>query len=197
MNKNVDMMSHGNGGHGGITVSGYVQAHRFKFLDRELVEFTHQLASGAAIWLVNLDTEEPGKQVGVYDPLCQMPGSYEVNRYGGTMPSAGSVRLVFDGEDVTSFPKIIDPVTGMPAVVDIQMVNYDISRVFAALGVQPNATVGGKEVQSRKGRTRLGRAGFNRSQQGFSLVRNGRELRNGETLGIYTKHDTSKASKAK
>ena len=79
----------------------------------------------------------------------------------------------------------------MPAVVDIQMVNYDISRVFAALGVQPNATVGGKEVQSRKGRTRLGRAGFNRSQQGFSLVRNGRELRNGETLGIYTKDGTS------
>ena len=86
-------------------------ASLFKFLDRELGRiYRHQLASGAAIWLVNLDTEEPGKQVGVYDPLCQMPGSYEVNRYGGTMPFAGSVKLVFDGEDVTSFPKIIDPV---------------------------------------------------------------------------------------
>ena len=189
-NGNVDMMSHGTVVvMEGITSSGYVKgASLYKFLDRELGRiYRHQLASGAAIWLVNLDFGERAKQVGIYDPLCQMPGSYEVNRYGGTMPVKGRVQLIFDGQDVKSFPKITDPVTGMPAVVDIQMVNYDLARVYAALGVQPNATVGGKEVQSRKGRTRLGRAGFNRSQQGFSLVRNGRELRNGEALGIYTK----------
>ena len=173
----------------GITESGYSRTGSLQnFLERELGRiYRHQLSSGVSMHLVNLDSGEPATKVIIRDPLCQMTDSYEVNRYGGTMPVKGNVRLVFDGVDVKSYPAIKDPVTGGYAVVEILMVNYDVRRVYNALGVQANATVGGKEVESRKGRTNLGRAGFNRIQQGFSLVRNGRELRSGQSLGIFTK----------
>ena len=117
------------------------------FLERELGRiYRHQLASGVSMHLVNLDSGEPATKVIIRDPLCQMTDSYEVNRYGGTMPVKGNVRLVFDGVDVKSYPAIKDPVTGGYAVVEILMVNYDVRRVYDALGVQANATVGGKEV---------------------------------------------------
>ena len=43
-------------------------------------------------------------------------------------------------------------------------------------------------MTSRKNSIRLGQHGFNHSEQGFSVIRNGREIRNGQSLGVYTKH---------
>ena len=77
----------------------------------------------------------------VRDPLGRMPDSYEVNLYGGPMTDVRTVTLIFDGVDVPTFPLVEDPVTGQPAVVQVEMVNFDIARVYAALGVPAGATI--------------------------------------------------------
>lgn len=123
------------------------------------------------------------------DPLAQIPSSYEAETFG-VQPTRAEVTLTFDGEDMKSFPVVIDDVTGQPAAIRVKMVGFDVERVYECLGIdiQSEATVNGQRVTSRKNSMRLGEHGFNHSEQGFSVVRNGREIRNGQSLGIYTKH---------
>ena len=175
-----------------IVNSGYkVEEHLINWLERELGRtYRHPLTTSLSITLDTLEGEH-AREVILRDPLGRMPESYEVGLYGGPMDLAGEVTLVFDGKDVSRFPPIIDSVTNQPAVVKVEMVNFDIERVYSALGIEASATVNGQPVQSSKGRAKLGEAGFNLSRQGFSVVRNGREIRSGESLGIYTKHHNS------
>ena len=103
----------------------------------------------------------------VRDPLGRMPDSYEVNLYGGPMTDVRTVTLIFDGVDVPTFPLVEDPVTGQPAVVQVEMVNFDIARVYAALEVPAGATSTGQRSSRGEGKAR--EASFNLSRQGFNV----------------------------
>ena len=59
------------------------------------------------------------------------------------------------------------------------MVLFDIERVYKALDIQG--------TPQRAEKMKLGSWGFNMANQGFSVVRNGREIRHGQSLGCFTK----------
>lgn len=175
----------------GILSSGYsTEGHLLNHISRELGRiYRHSLSSGVRISLGVLE-QDHREEVIIRDPLGLMPESYEAAKFNQQQVNA-NIRLIFDGQDVQSFGRIIDQDTGEPAVIEIKMVNFDIASVYTALGVQPNVVVAGKVIQSKKQRLALGKEGFNLSQQGFSIVRNGREIQHGFSQGIYGKTDTS------
>ena len=64
-------------------------------------------------------------------------------------------------------------------MVHIKMVRFDVAKVWKALVL----SIG---TGSPKNKSKLSKLGFGRQGQGFSVMRNGRELRNGETLSCFS-----------
>jgi hypothetical protein len=150
------------------------------YLERHLGRIYRKIiAEGLAIRL-STDRDPKGVSVIVRDPMCQIPGSAEVELFGA-MDTRASVAIHLDGRDVKSLPEVIDPATGEPAVIRIRMVKVDVAKVREALNITDNVVASGTEKR------RLGSWGFNYKGQGFSVVRNGREIQHGESLGCFTK----------
>ena len=188
----------------GIVKAGYSEPrHLENLLRRELGRiYRLQISSGLAVHIeakasgeadwegftANWNDHQAETQVIARDPMAQIPSSYEAETFG-VQPTRAEVTLTFDGEDLSKFPQVIDQVTGRPAEIKVKMVAFDVEHVYESLGIdiQAEATVNGIRVTSRKNSIRLGQHGFNHSEQGFSVIRNGREIRNGQSLGVYTK----------
>ena len=114
------------------------------------------------------------RQIGVEDPLHQMPGSREVGMFG---PSKGpyDVTITLDGSN--SLGHITDPATGQDAEINVRMCLLDSRDIRKKLGIR-----GSTQAPA------LSKWNVTTENQGFSVIRNGREIRNGETLGLWPKH---------
>ena len=115
----------------------------------------------------------------ISDPIHQIPQSKEVQTFGSSV-DYGTVTIRF-GEDnpIAYIPSFR---TGMPAEIRIKLVRLDVEKIRKSLGITSNHSVGGK-VTNRI----MAKWGINLEGQGFSVVRNGREIRNGETLQLFAK----------
>ena len=155
--------------------------HRIKVMDTFLAELKLRLArvyryaieSGLEIVVTSPDNLDL-TPIKPWDPLCQMRGS-ETARFGPVDDTALQT-LVFDGAG--SKPLIVDPTTGLPAIIEIRFARIDRQIVIKQLGDEKSGTY-------RKFNKRYG---FNLAGQGFSLVRGDREIGHAENLGLYTPH---------
>jgi hypothetical protein len=116
--------------------------------------------------------------IDIKDPLHQIPGSKQVSMFGSSSGPYDST-LVLDGN--SSVGKFIDPNTGQYAEIRIRMCLIDRNAIASKLGITSYADKG----SIRK----MGEWGISANNQGFSIIRNGREIRFGETLGLWTKGD--------
>ena len=115
------------------------------------------------------------------DPLHQMPRSAEVQTFG-TSEDYGTVTIVFD--DTNSLGYIPSFRTGRPAEIRIRMVRLGMENIRRKLGLPLSGAVHGA---GEKSKSPLKKWGINTESQGFSIVRNGRELHHAETLGLFTR----------
>jgi hypothetical protein len=114
------------------------------------------------------------------DPLHQMPQSVEVQTFG-TSEDYGTVTIVFDEHNPLGyFPSFR---TGRPAEIRIRMVRLGMENIRRRLGLSLTGTLGQAKVAQKT----MKPWGLNMEGQGFSIVRNGRELRNAETLNLFTR----------
>jgi len=114
-------------------------------------------------------------QIKISDPLHQMPNSEEVKTFG-ISHGPYDVNIRFDGESGNTIGKIIDPRTGQPAEIQIRMVRIDAENLRTKLGLPANTPANNKLLREW---------GFRDEDQGFSILRNGREIRFGERLGLW------------
>lgn len=141
---------------------------------------TH-IAAGLTIEINNGNFATP---VPLRDPLAQLPEAVETLLYGKQTLHTNDV-LTFDGQDMDKFPVILDEHTGAPAQLRIRMMAYDVENVAQVL-LEGEAKKEHHQSPSAVKRL-LGREGFNLKGQGFSVVRSGREIKHGQSLGLYTK----------
>lgn len=148
--------------------------------------YRSNIAAGLTISVNNSNYPTP---VPLRDPLAQLPGAVETLLYGKQELYVDDV-LTFDGQDMNTFPVILDEHTGAPAQIRLRMVAYDVENVAQVL-LDAEAKKDGHPASGTAKRL-LGREGFNLKGQGFSVVRSGREIKHGQSLGIYTKdHGTN------
>ena len=105
--------------------------HRIKVMDTFLAEIRLRLAivyryaieSGLEIVVTSPEnmSETDLAPIKPWDPLCQMRGS-ETARFGPVDDTALQT-LVFDGAG--SKPLIVDPTTGLPAIIEIRFARID------------------------------------------------------------------------
>ena len=129
-----------------------------------------------------------GIEVEFNDPLCQNKLSKE--RLAG-LPGPVFVdefSVIFDGGkpgeddgDIHWKKEIINDETGEFAKINVKMVRLNATEVAKANSRSHEDY--GKDSEQRVGRK------FNMANQGFYLVRNQRQIRGGENLGLYTTQD--------
>ena len=104
-----------------------------------------------------------------------MPNSEEVKTFGRSH-GPYDVNIRFDGESGNTIGEIIDPRTGQPAEIQIRMVRIDAENLRTKLGLSAETPANHKLLREW---------GFRNEDQGFSILRNGREIRFGERLGLW------------
>ena len=114
------------------------------------------------------------------DPLHQMPQSVEVQTFG-VSEDYGTVTIVFDENSPLGY--IPSFRTGRPAEIRIRLVRLGMENIRRKLGLPLSGSLGDGGAAAKK----LKPWGINTAGQGFSIVRNGREIRNAETLQLFTK----------
>jgi len=114
-----------------------------------------------------------------FDPLCLDPEAFETQLLG-VAKSYDVPSLVFDTNNPLG--EIIDPATGQPAVMTFQLSLAPKARVRLRL----EDKLAGKDVPAQQ--KVMKRFGFGQDGQGFSLLREGRELAEGKPFGIFAKH---------
>jgi hypothetical protein len=90
--------------------------------------------------------------------------------------SAGSIKIYINGKEVTPIDPIADFEHDILFKTTIEVEDSDIELVIAEL----------KDL----GREIHGRVGINIANQGFYILRNNREIKSGETFGLFTKHNS-------
>jgi hypothetical protein len=160
-----------------VDQSDYVQANAImsmllKNLGRVYRIF---LANGCSI---RISQGKKEKEVMISDPLVELEDSLEYQNLGGESLDYGEIVIKFDSENPLG--EIIDPVTEKPAECAIRFRRLGIETVRNALGLP---LVGAGENVSKA----LNKWKINPQGQGFSILRNGREIRNSETLRLFTK----------
>ncbi len=163
-----------------IDKAGYKQPRSVqKHLAKEIGRiYRRSIASGVKI-SISVSTMDGVLEVIARDPICQLPFSKEVEKFG-IMPTTATCKLVFDGKDLSKLPVVIDPNTGAPAIIHVRMIKLDVKKIRDTLGVE--LTSG-----TPKNRGQLTEWGFGLDGQGFSVMRNGRELQHAKTLGCFSK----------
>jgi len=150
-----------------------------KYLTKEIGRiYRRPIASGLNI-SISVSSKDDVVEISARDPLCQLPFSEEVETFG-VMPTTATCKLIFDGKDLSKLPVVIDPNTGAPAIIHVRMVKLDVKRIRDTLEVE--LTTG-----TPKNRGKLTEWGFSLDGQGFSVMRNGRELQHSKTLGCFSK----------
>jgi len=114
------------------------------------------------------------------DPILQMANSIEVLKFG-IEDIRAEFDIIFDGQDFgNNTISIIDPETGLPAKVNVRMINSDPENIQTKLGLEYNNS-------THQIARELKKYGFATSDQGFYIVRSGREIAYAKDLGIFTK----------
>ena len=132
------------------------------------------LANGCNITISHGKSE---KQVKISDPLVQLEDSLEVAALGGPSIDYGEVIITFDKSNPLG--EIIDSETGEPAECAVVFKRLGIETVKTALNLPLVGVVGNPKPMNKWN--------INAKGQGFSVLRNGREIRSGESLGLFTK----------
>jgi len=127
---------------------------------------------------ISISQGKKEKMVMISDPLVEMKGSLEYQNLGGESLDYGEVVIKFDSKNPLG--EIIDPVTEKPAECAIRFRRLGIETVRSALELP---LVGAGETVSKT----LNKWNINPKGQGFSILRNGREIRSSETLRLFTK----------
>ena len=143
--------------------------------------YRKHLAAGLRVMVMS----DPGpggkkvnKRVRIKDPLCITPRSEEVDKFGPAV-IYDPITITFDGNN--GFPACTNPLTGEFSQVRITLTRMRAPVVADCL----HEELQGLDVRGRQ--RRLNRWGVGDRGQGFSLVREGRELASAQTFGIYTK----------
>jgi hypothetical protein len=119
------------------------------------------------------------KRVSVSDPFAIIPESLEHQTLGGESLDYGQVEIIFDKNNPLG--EIIDRRTDEPAVCILEFRRFSVEKVRSALGFPLTGNLGGPQQKI------MNKWGFSSRGQGFSVLRNGRELKTGQALSIYTK----------
>ena len=160
-----------------IDQSDYTQASAIKTM------LLRNLGRVYRIFLANdfsISISQAGKEtkVKISDPLVEMKESLEYQSLGGESLDYGEVVITFDSNNPLG--EIIDPLTEEPAKCVIRFRRLGIETVRNALNL-PISGAGGASSKS------LNKWKISVHGQGFSILRNGREIRSSETLGLFTK----------
>ena len=139
--------------------------------------YRHYLNYDTTMSISNGKTE---KQVEVSDPLVTMENSLEFKNLGGESIDYGEFVITFD--DKNPLGEIIDRRTGEPAECFISLRRLSIETVRNALEFPLTGTL------SPDNQKTMNRWGLNDRGQGFSVLRNGRELSHNKTLKLYKRH---------
>jgi len=140
------------------------------------------LAMGRNLSIIYEVNDKPQiREIGKEDPLHQMPGSREVGMFG---PSKGPYDVTIKLDGSNSLGQITDPVTGQDAEIHVRMCLLDSRDIRKKLGIRSTGAGGFGGGTNPE----LTKWGITTENQGFSVIRNGREIRNGETLGLWPKH---------
>ena len=155
--------------------------------------YRHRLANNATT--ITVTTLKEGKwdnaehtTVLLSDPLCLMPESRQVKLFGEAK-RYDRVTLRFDGtdddQDLESFGVIIDPLTDKPAEVHIDVSLTSRAKVHHAL-----FSDGASRDAKAKDRL-LASHGFGMKGQGFSFLRDGREIVQNRSRGLYNRQPST------
>lgn len=140
------------------------------------------LANGGNIQII---VEQEGKKpklfdVELSDPLMMLPGSREYTKLGGPSKSYGVSTITLNGE--MGLPEIKNPRTGGFSKIRINLVRLDVELVRKYVEGQGEAV-----IKSLATTSEVRDLGIGMRNQGFYLVRNGREISSALTLGIYAR----------
>ena len=168
------------------------EGHRKRLgnLQNMLTEYTartyrHRMAEGLEI---RITVEPKGTHIDtrIRDPLFRLEGSEEVERFGKAH-QFDPVVLVFDGEDpdlnpVGEYGPILNQ-NGDP--VEVRLEVTWINPLAIDRHLFPDAT---KRIEEKDRRKKLRRWGIGNRGQGFSFVRDGREIVRNRSRGLYQRH---------
>lgn len=168
------------------------EGHRKRLgnLQNMLTEYTartyrHRMAEGLEI---RITVEPKGTHIDtrIRDPLFRLDGSEEVERFGKAHVF-DPVVLVFDGEDKDLNPVgeygFIPDENGDP--VEVRLEVSWINPLAIDRHLFPDAT---KRVEEKNRNKQLRRWGIGNRGQGFSFIRDGREIVRNRSRGLYQRH---------
>ncbi|MAT82644.1 MAG: hypothetical protein CMJ29_13495 [Phycisphaerae bacterium] len=139
------------------------------------------IASGLHVFLSSTcgSPDGDGSMVEARDPMMALAGTLDAERFGPPLETRGPIEIILDGRDLKGSPEVIDPSTGLPAVIRIEMAVADPQSVTSSLNLSDSASGRSSRILSEHW--------FSSRDQGFSIVRGDRELARGLDLGLYTK----------
>ena len=140
------------------------------------------LSSGGSIKII---VEQEGKkpkdfEVEISDPLMILPGSREYQKLGGPAKSYGTSTITLDGS--SGLPEIRNKRTNKWSEIRINLARVDVELVRKYVDSK-----GVDAVQNLAQKSEVRDLGIGMRNQGFYLIRNGREISDALTLGIYTR----------
>jgi len=160
-----------------VTSVSHMQNRFLKFIGRT---YKNHIADGLKVTISTKTAagKESTKNVRIKDPLCLLPNSEEVEKFGNAIKYEPII-INFDGNNGFANHTLED---GRVPKITILLSRMHPSVVSASLEKESEGK-SAPEVDKILERWNIGRRG-----QGFSLNREGRELETGETFGLYTKH---------
>ena len=130
------------------------------------------------------NTKPKWKKVSLKDPLALHPDSEEVKGIGLAVNYPVD-DLILNGENEFLDEEIIDPKTGTFAKVQFKLSRISRTKFRSRVNPIGNSDILKDDEEEEKARERYG---IGMDGQGFSLLREGREIQANGTFGIYTKH---------
>lgn len=155
-------------------------AHLKRLLSTLGRTYRRKLAEGISITIAVLGKNENHRAIEITDPLVLNPKARETKVLGQAI-EYNVPDIVFDEDN--DFGCIIDPNTNEPARIQVRL--SLIPRTLALKRLED-------ELKGKDGIDRqkiLNKYGIGYDHQGFSLLREGRELATAKTFGIYAKHN--------
>ena len=131
------------------------------------------------------NTKPKWKKVSLKDPLALHPDSEEVKGIGLAVNYPVD-DLILNGENKFLDEEIIDPKTGTFARIQFKLSRISRTKFRARMNQYGNNDILKDDEELEKARERYG---IGMDGQGFSLLREGREIQANGTFGIYNKHE--------
>ena len=157
-------------------------AHQSRILAWVGRVYREMIAQGLTITVIGrTGTKDDTKVATLRDPLALMPESKEAKELGA-VKEYEVPDLVLDDEE-SPLGAVLDPNTGLPARIQFRLSLIDNASSRRKLGLPTVGAQGFFEKEKTLKKYNIGHDG-----QGFSVLREGRELAHARSLGIYTKH---------